>query len=80
MINLNHLNNLTWILLLQALEDIEKNFIATRQLLFGDGELEPIQEQILQFAQEICEEDIISLFIYKLPLLGWDVSFGIWSQ
>lgn len=47
-----------------------------RQLLSGDGDVEPNQEQILQFAQEMCKEDVLSLFAHKLPMIGWDVSFN----
>ncbi|KAI0510445.1 hypothetical protein KFK09_011047 [Dendrobium nobile] len=56
----------------KALEDVEKNIISMRQMLSGDGEAEPSQEQISQMALEICKEDVLSLFVQKLPSLGWD--------
>ncbi|KAH0461832.1 hypothetical protein IEQ34_009407 [Dendrobium chrysotoxum] len=56
----------------KALEDVEKNIISMRQMLSGDGEAEPSQDQISQMALEICKEDVLSLFVQKLPSLGWD--------
>lgn len=44
-------------------------------MLSGDGEAEPNQEQISQIALEIYKEGVLSLFVHKLPSLGWDVSF-----
>lgn len=43
-------------------------------MLSGDGELEPNQDHVSQLTLEICQEDVIALFIHKLPTLGWDVS------
>lgn len=56
----------------KALEDVEKNIISMRQMLSGDGETEPSQEQISLIALEICKEDVLSLLVQKLPSLGWD--------
>lgn len=56
----------------KVLEDVEKNISSMRQMLSGDGETEPSQEQISQIALEICKEDVLSLFVQKLPSLGWD--------
>ncbi|KAF9618329.1 hypothetical protein IFM89_000964 [Coptis chinensis] len=56
----------------KALEEVEKNFLSMRQLLSGDGEVEPNFENVSQFTIEICKEDVIGLFIHKLPILGWE--------
>lgn len=48
-------------------------------MLLGDGEVEPNAEQVLQLAEEICKEDVISLLIHKLSILGWEVSGGEFS-
>mgnify|MGYP004715112363 CR=1 FL=1 len=56
------------------MEEVEKNIMTMRALVSGDGEVEPNADQISQMAIEICNEDVISLFIHKLPILGWDVS------
>ena len=63
----------------QALEEVEKNFAIMRCMLLGDGEVEPNAEQVSQLAEEICKEDVISLLIHKLSILGWDVSSGSFS-
>ncbi|KAK1278719.1 putative MO25-like protein [Acorus gramineus] len=56
----------------KALEEVEKNFLAMRQLLCVDGEVEPNADHVSLFTLEICKEDVLSLFVHKLPLLGWD--------
>lgn len=56
----------------KALEEVEKNFSVMRCMLSGDGEVEPNAEQVSQLAEEICKEDVISLLIHKLSLLGWE--------
>lgn len=53
---------------------MEKNFATMRCMLSGDGENEPNADQVTQLAQEICKEDVISLLVHKLPILGWEVS------
>ncbi|OVA04425.1 Mo25-like [Macleaya cordata] len=55
-----------------ALEEVEKNFLAMRQTLSGDGEVEPNPDHVSQLALEICKEDVLGLFIHKLPILGWE--------
>ncbi|KAG8063309.1 hypothetical protein GUJ93_ZPchr0003g16508 [Zizania palustris] len=57
----------------RALEEVEKNLSSLRQMLSGDGEAEPNQEQVLQITLEICKEDVLSLFVQNLPSLGWGV-------
>ncbi|XP_027150848.1 calcium-binding protein 39 isoform X3 [Coffea eugenioides] len=56
----------------KAMEEVEKNIMTMRALVSGDGEVEPNADQISQMAIEICNEDVISLFIHKLPILGWE--------
>ncbi|XP_062108486.1 uncharacterized protein LOC133819303 [Humulus lupulus] len=56
----------------KALEEVEKNFSIMKCMLLGDGEVEPNTEQVSQLAEEICKEDVISLLIHKLSLLGWE--------
>ncbi|XP_050240329.1 uncharacterized protein LOC126689247 isoform X2 [Quercus robur] len=56
----------------KALEEVEKNFATMRCVLSGDGENEPNADQVTQLAQEICKEDVISLLVHKLPILGWE--------
>ncbi|KAJ1697663.1 hypothetical protein LUZ63_006175 [Rhynchospora breviuscula] len=56
----------------KALEDVERNISYLRQTLVGDRETEPNQEIVMQIATEICKEDVLSLFVQKLPSLGWE--------
>ncbi|XAR54610.1 hypothetical protein NMG60_11029827 [Bertholletia excelsa] len=56
----------------KAMEEIEKNFVTMRVMLCGDGEVEPNSDQVTQLALEICNEDLLALFIHKLPNLGWE--------
>ncbi|KAE9591421.1 hypothetical protein Lal_00038897 [Lupinus albus] len=56
----------------KALEEVEKNFATMRTLLSGDGESEPNLDQISQLVEEICREDVLTLLIHKLPILGWE--------
>ncbi|KAJ6794262.1 calcium-binding protein 39-like [Iris pallida] len=56
----------------KILEEVEKNIASLRQMLSGDGETEPNQDQVSQIACEICKEDVLSLFVQKLPSLEWD--------
>lgn len=56
------------------MEEVEKNFSSLRGMLSGDGEAEPNADQVVQLALEICKEDVISLVIHKLHILGWEVS------
>jgi hypothetical protein len=62
---------------LQALEEVEKNFVTMRTMLSGDGESEPNLDQVSQLVEEICKEDVLTLIIHKLPILGWEVRFKI---
>ncbi|XP_022722534.1 calcium-binding protein 39-like [Durio zibethinus] len=56
----------------KAMEEVEKNFATMRCMLSGDGEVEPNVDQVLQLALEISKEDVLSLVIHKLPVLGWE--------
>ncbi|KAK8585786.1 hypothetical protein V6N13_050758 [Hibiscus sabdariffa] len=56
----------------KAMEEVEKNFVAMRCMLSGDGEIEPNVDQVLQLALEISKEDVVSLLVHKLPDLGWE--------
>ncbi|CAJ2658522.1 unnamed protein product [Trifolium pratense] len=56
----------------KALEEVEKNFVTMRTMLSGDGESEPNLDQVSQLVEEICKEDVLTLIIHKLPILGWE--------
>ncbi|GLJ07472.1 hypothetical protein SUGI_0067880 [Cryptomeria japonica] len=59
-------------LLDKALEEVDKNLSAMRQMLLGDSETEPNPEQILQLLLETCKEDLPELLVLKLSTLGWE--------
>ncbi|ERN12416.1 hypothetical protein AMTRI_Chr01g114450 [Amborella trichopoda] len=56
----------------KALEEVDKNFLSMRQMLLGDGDVEPIPDQVSQITLEVCKEGVLDLFVHKLPVLGWD--------
>lgn len=56
----------------KALEEVEKNVVAMKTMLVGDGETEPSADQIAQLTLEICNEDVISLLFHQIPILGWE--------
>ncbi|KAK2982249.1 hypothetical protein RJ640_016379 [Escallonia rubra] len=60
--------------LVQALEEVEKNFVTMKLMLSGDGEVEPNMDHVSQLTLEICKEDVLALFLHKLPLFGWEDS------
>ncbi|KAH7666938.1 Mo25-like protein [Dioscorea alata] len=55
----------------KALEEVEKNILSMKQLLSGNGEAELDPNQVSQVAVEVCKDDLLSLFVLKLPTLGW---------
>ncbi|KAM0947750.1 putative armadillo-like helical protein [Dioscorea sansibarensis] len=55
----------------KALEEVEKNILSMKQLLSGNGEAELHPDQVSQVADEVCKDDLLSLFVHKLPTLGW---------
>ncbi|XP_055818158.1 uncharacterized protein LOC129887192 isoform X1 [Solanum dulcamara] len=56
----------------KAMEEVEKNIVAMKVMLAGDGEVEPNPDQVSQLTLEVCNEDVIALFIHKLLILGWE--------
>lgn len=61
----------------KALEEVDKIFIGMKNMLLGDGEVEPNAEQVSQLTLEICKEDVVGLFVHKLPILGWETRKGL---
>ncbi|EPS69534.1 hypothetical protein M569_05231, partial [Genlisea aurea] len=61
----------------KALEEVERNVALIRFMLSGDGEIEPSPDLIAQLTVEVCSEDLISLLIHKLPILGWETRKNI---
>ncbi|CAM6121586.1 unnamed protein product [Calypogeia fissa] len=68
-------------LLEKALEEVDKNLVAMKHMLLGEGDAEPNPEQVSQLTVEACKDDFLELLVQKLPTLGWDArkdSVNIW--
>ncbi|KAL2611805.1 hypothetical protein R1flu_023497 [Riccia fluitans] len=68
-------------LLEKALEEVDKNLVAMKHMLMGEGDAEPNPEQVSQLTFEACKDDFLELLVQKLPSLGWDArkdSVNIW--
>eukprot|EP00250_Pteridium_aquilinum_P002551 c12775_g1_i2 orf=128-1135(+) len=66
----------------KALEEVEKNLVAIKQILLGDAETEPNQEHITQLVLEACRDDFLEVVVQKLPVFSWDARkdlVQIWS-
>lgn len=60
---------------MQALEEVDKNLVAMKHMLLGEGDAEPNPEQVSLLTVEACKDDFLELLVQKLPSLGWDVRF-----
>ncbi|KAJ3292957.1 mo25 protein [Borealophlyctis nickersoniae] len=47
----------------QANEEISKNLIAMKTILYGDGESDPVPELVAQLAQEVYNSDLLPLLV-----------------
>ncbi|BBN16066.1 calcium binding protein 39 [Marchantia polymorpha subsp. ruderalis] len=68
-------------LLEKALEEVDKNLVAMKHMLLGEGDAEPNPEQVSLLTVEACKDDFLELLVQKLPSLGWDArkdSVNIW--
>lgn len=65
--------------LMQALEEVDKNLVAMKHMLLGEGDAEPNPEQVAQLTVEACKDDFLELLVQKLPTLGWDVCISVLS-
>ncbi|KAF0483924.1 Mo25-like protein [Gigaspora margarita] len=50
----------------KASEDISKNLIAMKNILYGEGDSEPVQEIVAQLAQEVYNNDILQLLVLNM--------------
>ncbi|KAL3683077.1 hypothetical protein R1sor_001099 [Riccia sorocarpa] len=68
-------------LLEKALEEVDKNLVAMKHMLLGEGDAEPNPEQVSQLTFEACKDDFLELLVQKLPSLGWEArkdTVNIW--
>ncbi|XP_024538775.1 calcium-binding protein 39 isoform X2 [Selaginella moellendorffii] len=59
-------------LLDKALEEVDKNLLAMKHMILGDGEAEPSPDLVVQLVAEVCKDDFLEILIHKLPNLGWE--------
>lgn len=53
-------------------EEISKNLTSMKGILYGDGETEPIQEQMTQLSSEIYNTDLLPLLINNISKLEFE--------
>lgn len=59
-------------LLDKALEEVDKNLVAMKHMLIGEGDVEPNPEHVSQLTVEVCKDDFLELLVQKMPTLGWE--------
>ncbi|KAJ3189146.1 Calcium-binding protein 39 [Gaertneriomyces sp. JEL0708] len=50
----------------KANEEISKNLIAMKSILYGDGESDPIPEQVAQLSQEVYNNDLLPALVQNI--------------
>ncbi|CAG8478407.1 22011_t:CDS:10 [Cetraspora pellucida] len=50
----------------KASEDISKNLLSMKNILYGEGDSEPVQETVAQLAQEVYNNDILQLLVLNI--------------
>ncbi|KAK9767908.1 Hym1p [Basidiobolus ranarum] len=56
----------------RATEDVSKNLLAMKNILYGEGDQEPNSELITQLSQEVYSNDILYLLILKILKLEFE--------
>ena len=59
----------------KASEDVSKNLGYVKTLLYGDGENEPLPDQVAQLAQEVYNQDVLQLLVLNI----WRFEFEVRS-
>ncbi|KAI9290269.1 Mo25-like protein [Umbelopsis sp. AD052] len=50
----------------KANEDISKTLLAMKTILYGDGDNDPIPEQVAQLSQEVHNNDLLQLLVFNM--------------
>ncbi|KAJ2963745.1 hypothetical protein NQZ79_g1240 [Umbelopsis isabellina] len=50
----------------KATEDISKTLLAMKTILYGDGDNDPIPEQVAQLSQEVHNNDLLQLLVFNM--------------
>ncbi|KPP62415.1 calcium-binding protein 39-like [Scleropages formosus] len=60
----------------KATEEVSKNLVAMKEILYGTNEKEPQTEAVAQLAQELYNSGLLSTLIADLQLIDFEVSDG----
>lgn len=58
---------------LQATEEVSKNLVAMKEILYGTNEKEPQTEAVAQLAQELYNSGLLSTLVADLQLIDFEV-------
>uniref|UniRef100_A0A3B3SAG2 Calcium binding protein 39 n=1 Tax=Paramormyrops kingsleyae TaxID=1676925 RepID=A0A3B3SAG2_9TELE len=58
----------------KATEEVSKNLVAMKEILYGTNEKEPQTEAVAQLAQELYNSGLLSTLIADLQLIDFEVS------
>lgn len=59
--------------LVQATEEVSKNLVAMKEILYGTNEKEPQTEAVAQLAQELYNSGLLSTLVADLQLIDFEV-------
>ena len=62
----------------QCREDIAKNLVQMKEVLYGTGGQDPVTEQVTQLAQEIYSVNLLEAMILNLSKIDFEVSASIY--
>lgn len=57
----------------QATEEVSKNLVAMKEILYGTNEKEPQTEAVAQLAQELYNSGLLSTLVADLQLIDFEV-------
>lgn len=58
---------------MQATEEVSKNLVAMKEILYGTNEKEPQTEAVAQLAQELYNSGLLSTLVADLQLIDFEV-------
>ena len=58
----------------QATEEVSKNLVAMKEILYGTNEKEPQTEAVAQLAQELYNSGLLSTLVADLQLIDFEVT------
>lgn len=61
----------------QATEEVSKNLLAMKEILYGTSEKEPQTEAVAQLAQELYNSGLLSTLIADLQLIDFEVGAAV---